>query len=194
MEAIAWFLEMFIKMKQFYKTEEEFQDTYSKLKLLMCPHCSVSGCLILHGYLYGYLENGMDRIKRGHRIFCSNRKRGIGCGRTFSILVSVFIKNFMISAHTLGCFLLKVTEGMSLAEAFRGSGTHMGQTSTYRLFRTFRYHQVRIRTLLTSLKDPPGLKHITDPAIGTILHLKTVFKQSSCPVSQFQYHFQTSFL
>lgn len=187
-------LEIFVKMKKFYKTEEEFKDFYVKLKLIMCPYCNVRGCLILHGYLYGYSETDMSRIKRGHRIFCSNRKKKHGCGRTFSILVSVFVKNFMISARTLWRFLEKVKEGTSLAGAFRDSGSHMGQTSTYRIFRKFRYNQVRIRTLLTGIKDPPGLKQVTDAAIQTIIHLKSVFRHSSCPVSKFQHHFQTSFL
>lgn len=193
MRVIRRLLEIFV-MKQFYKTEEEFRDFHANLKLIICPCCSVRGCLILHGYLYGYWETDTSRIKRGHRIFCSNRKRKKGCGRTFSILVSVFLKNSVISARSLWCFLENVKEGISLAKAFRDSGSDIGQTSTYRIFKKFRYNQVRIRTFLISVKDPPGLKHIADAAIQTIIHLKIVFKKSSCPVSQFQHHFQTSFL
>jgi len=179
-------------VKQFYETEEEFNDYYVMLKLLLCPHCQVSGYLILHGFLYGYSETDSSKIRRGHRIFCSNRQNKNGCGRTFSILVSAFIKNFMIAVNTLWCFLKKITEGLSLACAFRETGSQMEQTSPYRLFRKFKNNQVRIRTYLTGLKDPPGLKQIKDPAIQTILHLKSVFNHS--PVCQFQHHFQTSFL
>jgi hypothetical protein len=181
-------------IKRFYETEAEFEDFYIRLKLIMCPHCNIRGCLIRHGYLYGYSESDTSIIKRGHRIYCSNRNRKNGCGRTFSVLVSVFIKNFMITANTLWRFLKKVTEGKSLAGAFRESGGPIDRSSIYRIFKRFRDHQVRIRTYLVRLKDPPKLKHIKSAAIQTILHLKIVFKQSSCPVAQFQHHFQASFL
>jgi len=181
-------------MKRFYKTEAEFEDFYLKLKLTMCPHCNVRGCLILHGYLYGYCENDMSIIKRGHRIYCSNRNRKNGCGRTFSVLAAVFIKNFMITANTLWCFLEKISEERTLVSALRESGSCIGQSSIYRIFRRFSDHQVRIRSYLSRIKDPPGLKHITSAVVQTILHLKSVFNKSCCPVAQFQHYFQASFL
>ena len=181
-------------MKRFYETEAEFEEFYVKLKLTMCPYCKVRGCLILHGYLYGYCEDGMSTIKRGHRIYCSNRNRKKGCGRTFSILLTVFIKNFIISANTLWRFLEKISEEKTVVRAWRESGSPIGQSSIYRLFRRFSDQQVRIRSYLTRIKDPPGLKHITSAVVQTILHLNSVFKQSSCPVAQFQHYFQASFL
>jgi hypothetical protein len=187
-------LEINIKVKQYYKTEEEFKDIHARLKLTLCPHCNARGFLILHGYLYGYSETGMERIRRGHRIFCSNRKMKKGCGRTFSILISVLIKNFILSTETLWCFLDKVKDGMSLAESFRASGSDMSDGAIYRILRKFRHNQVYIRTLLTGRRAPPDIKHVKDPVIQTIIHLKTAFNGSLCPVSQFQYHFQTSFL
>jgi hypothetical protein len=83
-------------MKQrYYRTEEEFEGIRSRLKNNPCPHCRITGCLILHGYLYGYKEDtSSKKVKRGHRIFCNNRlnRKVKGCGRTFSILISGFIK------------------------------------------------------------------------------------------------------
>jgi hypothetical protein len=181
-------------VKRFYQTEEEFQDYYEKLKLTMCPHCNTDGCLILHGYLYGYSETDTSVIRRGHRIYCSNRNRKKGCGRTFSILVSVFIKDFITSANSLWLFLKEIREEKSLMSTFRESGSAIGQASIYRLFKRFRHNQVRIRSYLTRIKDPPDLKHAKIPAIQTILHLKSVFKKNSCPVAKFQHYFQASFL
>ena len=160
----------------------------------MCPHCRQRGFLILHGYLYGYSEMGMSRIKRGHRIFCSDRNNKNGCGRTFSMLISGFIKNFVISAKTLWRFLDKIKDGMSPAGAFRASDSDMGTTAVYRVINRFKTSLSRIRTYLTRIKDPPKINHSKDPAILTIFHLKSVFEKSSCPVTQFQHHFQTSFL
>jgi hypothetical protein len=180
-------------IKRFYETETEFEDFYIRLKLIMCPHCNTMGCLIRHGYLYGYSETDTSSIKRGHRIYCSNRHQKKGCGRTFSVLASGFLKNFMISATSLWCFLLKIAEGLSFADAFRETGSLLREASPYRFIRKFKHNQVRIRTLLTGIKDPPVLNYIRDPVIQTILHLKYVFDQSPCPISSFQHFFQTSF-
>ncbi len=158
--------------------------------MVPCPHCHKRGFLILHGYLYGYGETSL--LKRGHRIFCSNRKNGSGCGRTFSMLLSRFIKNFMISARVLSGFLDRIRQGLCPAEAFRDLGTQMSKTSCYRILNKFRHNQSRIRTLLTRIKDPPGLSCIKNPVAQTITHLTAVFK--GCMVSKFQQYFQSSFL
>ena len=183
-----------IIIKQFYKTEQQFNSFYSRLKLHICPCCNLAGFLILHGFLYGYSEQGtVIRIKRGHRIFCSNRDKKQGCGKTFSIMNSGFIKNCMISATSIWKFLNKIKNGRSLANAFRQSGSDMKESSIYRIFREFKRKQSRIRTFLTQIKDPPEITHTNNPAIQTICHLASVFEDNACPISQFQYDFQTSF-
>jgi hypothetical protein len=181
-------------LKKYYKTENEFEKFHAKLKLYPCPHCHHTGYLILHGKLYGFTENDKSgQIIKGHRVFCSNKKKKSGCGRTFSIRMATFIKNHIVSAKTVSDFLDSIKDGKSRAEANRDAGGKMKASTVYRIFNTFRYHQVRIRTLLLRLKPPPRLKHVKDAAILTIVHLKSVFNESTCPVSQFQYHFQTSF-
>lgn len=174
---------------QFYSTKEEFKKVCSNLKNHACPHCNSSGYLILHGFLYGYGDS--ELIRRGHRIFCSNRNLKSGCGRTFSMLKSKFIKNFMVSAVVLSRFLKNISDGLCPAKAFKTSGSLMHKTSAYRLLNKFKYKQSQIRTLLTRINDPPDLMN-EDPLIQTIIHLIAVFK--GCIVSQFQQYFQVSFL
>jgi hypothetical protein len=185
-------------MKQrYYRTEEEFEGIRSRLKNNPCPHCRITGCLILHGYLYGYKEDtSSKKVKRGHRIFCNNRlnRKVKGCGRTFSILISGFIKNHILTALSVWSFLKNIKEKISLASSFRASGGIISDTGIYRIIRKFKENQVKIRTLLTRIKEPPSLKHTNNSAIQTIEHLKSAFSDSTCPVTEFQYHFQTSFL
>lgn len=154
----------------------------------------MSGYLILHGYLYGYAEHNLSKsIRRGHRIYCSNRNRKKGCGRTFSILIACFIKNFRITAFTVWSFLDQWIQGIPLSEAFRRSGVKMGTTCVYRIFKRFKTSQTHIRTVLTRIKDPPHLPNTKDPLVLTIFHLKRIFNKHSCPISSFQHYFQTSF-
>ncbi|MCP3921070.1 MAG: hypothetical protein GY714_00645 [Desulfobacterales bacterium] len=181
-------------LKIFYKTQEAFEELHAKLKLYPCPHCNHTGYLILHGKLYGFTESDTSgKIKKGHRIFCSNKKKKNGCGRTVSIRISGFIKNHIISAGTVSDFLDNIKDGKSLAEANRDAGNKMKGSNVYLIFKKFQYNQVRIRTLLLRIKAPPFANNVKNAVIQTILHLKSVFKENSCPVSQFQYDFQTSF-
>jgi hypothetical protein len=177
---------------KFYKTEADFTRFHAKLKLCACPHCLHIGYLILHGYLYGFTESdSAGKIRKGRRIYCSNRDKKNGCGKTFSILMTGFIKNHIVSSQTLSRFLSNIKEGKSKARANRDSGNKMKASTVYRIFNKFTDHQVRIRTLLSRLGPPPRIKHIKDAAIETIVHLQSSFQ--GCPVSQFQYYFQASF-
>ncbi len=178
------------KIKQYYSSEHEFNGFYQKIKMVLCPHCRQRGCLILHGYLYGYGDT--DIVKRGHRIFCSNRNKRSGCGRTFSMLRSVFMKHFMIGAGVLSNFLDKILQGFSIAQAFRQLDMQISQSSIYHIFKRFKKRQPSIRTHLLRINDPPALEGIKDPVLQTIFHLKSVFK--GCSVSQYQDYFQIPFL
>lgn len=183
-----------IMKQRYYRTEEEFEGIRSRLKHDSCPHCMKRGCLILHGYLYGYTEdNNAEVVRRGHRIFCSNRGKGKGCGRTFSILMVCFIRNHILTAISVWEFLKNIKEEISLAEGLRRSVSTISDTGIYRIIRRFKENQVRIRTLLMEVKAPPFLKHTKDSIIQTIAHLKSSFSDSRCPVTEFQHHFQVSF-
>lgn len=191
-----YFLKRGTMKQRYYRSEEEFEDIRSSLKNDPCPHCMKRGCLILHGYLYGYTEDiSSEVIKRGRRIFCNDRlKRKVkGCGRTFSVLIAGFIKNHILTALSVWGFLKNIKEDASLASSFRASGNAISDTWIYRIIRKFKDNQARIRTLLLSIKDAPAIKNTKDSVIQTIEHLKSAFKDTTCPVKEFQHHFQTSF-
>lgn len=179
-------------MLRFYKKQLQFQAFYLKLKLMICPHCNLRGCLILHGYLYGYSDRGNARIRRGHRIYCSNRYKKGGCGKTFSVLAAGVLPKFTVSADSLWRFLENIKNGLEPARAFRMTGCRMTQSAVYRLFKKFWDNQARIRSFLSRIKDPPAA-HVQSPAIQTILHLHSAFNDAACPITDFQCHFQTSF-
>lgn len=179
-----------VPIKACYTTEEEFKTFHSALKHMLCPHCRQRGYLILHGFVYGYGDT--DRARRGHRIFCSNRNQRSGCGKTFCLLKTLFIRQFMISARALSAFLDCLCQGLCPAKAGRILEPQMSKTSIYRIYHRFRNSQSRIRTLLKQVKDPPDIPGTNDPVVQTIFHLKSVFK--GCFVSQFQHFFQVSFL
>jgi len=179
-------------MLRFYKNKAQFQAFYLKLKLMRCPHCNASGCLILHGYLDGNSDRGNERIRRGHRIYCSNRHKKGGCGKTFSVLKAAVLPGLTIGAHRLWRFLENIKNGLNPARAFQMAGCPMVQSSAYRLVKKFIAAQTRIRSFLSRIKAPPPAQ-VQSPAIQTILHLHRVFGDTACPITDFQCRFQTKF-
>jgi len=189
---IKEYREKIIKLQRYYKTEKEFKIIHQKLKLYNCPHCKKSGSLILHGYLRGNSEDiCTETIKRGHRIFCSNRRKQgrNGCGKTISILLSFFIKHFTITTHTVWTFLDNLKRGLNRLRAL--GHTDLVASSIYRIYERFKHNQTVIRTLLSRIKKPPDLNTVQDPVIATIIHLESAFKKH--PITRFQYYFQAPF-
>ena len=141
---------MTFKPIKFYKRAADFQRFYHRIKLIRCPHCQKSGHLILHGYLLGYDErsNHLKTI-RGRRIFCSNRDRRQGCGRTFSILAAHILKNFTITTLSLWNFLNNIVLGMNKHAAFGFLQLPFSSSSIYRFYQHIYIRQQKIRTLLS---------------------------------------------
>ena len=69
----------------FCRDEAEWAAIVERLKLTPCPHCRTVGTLIRHGVLTGFDDSSSRRTVRARRIFCSNRHRRCGCGRTVSV-------------------------------------------------------------------------------------------------------------
>lgn len=179
----------------FYKRESDFLEFYHQIKFVHCPHCQRTDQLILHGYLSGYDDRSSNkRITRGHRIFCSNRNRRQGCGRTFSILAAHILKNFTITTKNLWDFLNNILQGMNKFIAFSILNLPFCASTIYRLYQKINLRQNTLRTLLVKISPPPANVPSRNPLIKTILHIKSAFGRDSNPLSAFQSYFQTSLL
>ena len=176
---------------KFYKNDPDFKKFHYQIKLIACPHCQITGCLILHGYLYGYDEkNSHQQIIRGHRIFCSNRNQRPGCGGTFSILASHILKNFTITTQSFWDFLVNILKGLNKFAAFSLLKLPFSTSSIYRLYQRIKLCQPHLRTLLLNKIPSPVDVPSPNPLIKTILHIKSAFKYNPDPLSAFQSHFQ----
>lgn len=185
---------MRFKARQFYSSQEDFLRIHFGLKQTVCPHCRLTGYLNLHGYLRGYDEKIYGkRIIRGRRIFCSNRGRRRGCGCTFSILAAGVLKKFIAGAKSFWRFLNNIAGGLNKIQSFKPAMPNFSQSSCYRFMKKFQITQSKIRSKLLRLCPPPVCASQT-AVIQTIFHLRAAFKNSVCPITAFQKHFQTAFL
>jgi len=179
-----------------YIAKDEFHKFRTSIKLTNCPHCRKIGMLILFGYLRGYNEKHNKNI-RAHRIFCSNRNKRTGCGKTFSVYYSNFIKNITIGSDIGWQFLenMLITEHIekSYLNLISLSSISLELSTLFRFWKKFITSLYKIRTNLINTFSLN--KTITKNAtLETINHLSTHLSYSAkSPISV--YHiFQESFV
>ena len=86
----------------FYRDEHEWAALVERIKRTPCPHCRVAGALIRHGSLVGFDDTSPRRkTLRARRLFCSNRGRRPGCGRTVSVWFAVNVRRIDALRHPL---------------------------------------------------------------------------------------------
>lgn len=181
-----------IQLPRFYQTESDFKTIHHQLKLTPCPHCDQVGTLNLHGFLIGYDINGHHGLKRGHRIYCSNRGRRPGCGKTFSIHLFTLLKNFIISSDLIWKFIHNIFKGLNTFQAFDSLKSKFKTSTAYRLLNTIKINQSRIRTQIFIKRSKP--KYSPSPLTETIQHLRDVLTHHKNPVASYQIAFQTPFI
>ncbi len=175
-------------------SQEEFEAVHGKLKMTACPHCKSVGNLIRHGYLRGYDEKHQrEKTVRAWRVFCSNRRRATGCGRTFSVWMADKIKRLLLTADALWTFLKQAVVTGNRFQAFRNLNSGLSDSAPYRIWKRFGEAQSAIRTALGRQCRPPEVAS-EQPAEHTLAHLEAAFGDRPCPIAAFQAGLQTSFM
>jgi len=154
----------------------------------------VTGCLNKHGKRKRFDDRTGEETICAARIFCNNRGRMGGCGRTFPYVLIEHMCRYVVSCATFWAFLLLLLAGSNTKDAWEKSASAFCLDTGYKLRSSFIKSQSHIRTLLRKLGPPVPCRRITDPVLQTIQHLKNAFRLSSCPISSFQLRFQKAFL
>ncbi len=164
------------------------------IKHTPCPHCRRTGNLILHGYLYGISECRSHKITRGRRIFCSNRNKRTGCGRTLSCFLAQYIYRSLLSTTTAWEFLNAYKSGLSLEKAYLTLNPLciLSFTTFMRFWKKFTLNTSGIRTyILHHYTQPPG--SFKSHVIETIHHIAHCLHHSELdPLAHYQIMAQDS--
>jgi hypothetical protein len=172
----------------FYRSEAEWTAIVERLKLTACPHCRTVGTLIRHGTLHGFDDSSHRKTVRARRIFCSNRHRRPGCGRTVSVWFVEKIRRLSLTTRTLWKFLKKAVAG-SITAAIRETDCPRSDRTCRRIWSRFQRGQSAIRTALLSRGPPPDLPTASSrqpAAAQTLAHLQAAFPHADCPIAAFQ--------
>jgi hypothetical protein len=163
----------------------------ARLKGEVCPHCGRQGTLNRHGWLLGSEETGSGKqARRGRRLYCSNRGRREGCGRTVSVRPGDLLKGLRTRSGPLWRYLRRLMEGRTPARAWEGLGKSFSLESAYRYKRRFLQCQHRLKELLCRERSPPlGAVGTLGALLG---HLESVLGGSEDLIRDFQIRFQES--
>ncbi len=167
----------------------------AKLKTRACPHCKQVGRLIRHGFSRGYdQKHRREKTVRAWRVFCNNRLRTAGCGRTFSVWIADKIKRLFLTADNLWAFLQQAILTGNKIQAFRELQSGLSDSAPYRIWKRFHHAQSAIRTALRPLCEPPEISS-QQPAALTLAHLEAAFSRHPLgPIAAFQVTLQTFFV
>jgi hypothetical protein len=161
------------------------------LKGRRCPYCETCGTLNRHSRRVGNDPQCVaGQSVRGRRVFCSNRSRRAGCGRTFAILLCRILPRHTVTAPLVWKVASAVLAGSSIKAAWEASGVLLALETFYHFFQRFRRRLAALRTALFGLGRPPAGCATTDPLVQTLEHFRRAFGSHECPLAAFQSRFQ----
>ncbi len=172
--------------KRFAADEAELGALGLQLKQWRCPHCGREGALIGHGWLRGYAEHGGEGVIRGRRVFCLNRFRRGGCGRTFSVLIASVLRGFVVRAGTLYRFASEVLGGRNAqgGVAVCGRGGAIGVERIPAVAAAGSGASVAPSAAVPE-SAPPDCVH-DEPLAGLLAHFAAAFPGVGCVLSAYQ--------
>jgi hypothetical protein len=184
------------EQRWFCRSEQEWSTLAERLKQMPCPHCKAVGTLIRHGFLRGYDERDSQRKTiRARRVFCSNRHRRRGCGRTFSVWNAHKIRRLSLTAHAVWRFLQRAVAGSIAAASRFVADCRRSDRTWQRIWKRFDLGQSKLRTALSACCPPPDQPaESRRPATQVLAHLQAAFPEADCPIADFQHTTRTFFV
>jgi hypothetical protein len=149
-----------------------------------------------HSKLYGNdpsSTDGQGRVQRGQRVWCCNRGRRGGCGRSFSIFLAEVLPRHTVTGPGLWRLLDRWRAGGSIKAAAEALALPFALETLYHVLHRVRRQLAEVRSRLFR-EQKPAVSAQTDPLLQTVEHLRRLFPQSVCPVTDFQLHFQRPLL
>lgn len=160
--------------------------TFFALKTRACPHCRRAGHLNRHSLLRGNDPGDPGAsLLRGQRVFCSNRGRRGGCGRTAPLFLAAILPGHTVSAGCLDTLLEAMRRTQSLRAAAHSLRLPFPLETLYALLRRMRLRLSRIRTGLFGAGPPPAACAHADPLLHAFEHLRALFAAHPCPGAAF---------
>lgn len=104
-------------MQIYYTSLQAIKQQTMQLDNECCFHCKQSDQLVSHGYIYKK-QQCAEPIAIGKRVFCSNRNRYAGCGRTMRLYLDAMVRYLNYAGSHVVAFVLALMTGMTVQCAY----------------------------------------------------------------------------
>lgn len=184
-------------MQQYYPDLQAIDLQTRQLEHERCPHCQHAQ-FVSHGYVY-QKRSGAEPEAVGKRVFCSNRNRHTGCGRTMRLYLDRALRYFHYSGSQLLAFVLTLLTGQSVQQAYCHATGCPEPRQAWRWLRRLQRHLPAYRSLQHSPSLPEIPSATPDQRVAprsllasTFIWLKQRFGTPLC--CRFQSQLQRPFL
>ena len=145
-------------MQRYYASLQAIDQQTMQLDHAHCVHCKQAHQLISHGFVY-QKQTHAEPAAIGKRVFCSNRNRHTGCGRTMRLYLDATVRYLHYAGSQVVAFVLALMAGMTVQRAYdRATGT-ADPRNAYRWLNRLGAQLSTYR----SLSHQPRLQNVDDP-------------------------------
>lgn len=145
-------------MQIYYRSLQAIEQQTRQLAFAQCVHCHQRRQLVSHGFIRKK-QVGAEPVAVGKRVFCSNRDRRTGCGRTMQLYLDVTVRYLHYAGSALVAFMLSLIGGASIHRAYLQATGCATPRNAYRWLKRLDAQLSCYRSLL----HRPVLHHLAAP-------------------------------
>ena len=185
-------------MQRYYPSLQAIEQQTMQLDHAQCTHCQQAHQLVSHGFIRKK-RVGAEPEAVGKRVFCSNRQRHTGCGRTMRLYLDSAVRWLHYTGAQVVAFMLALMAGGTVQQAYGQATGKADPRHAYRWLHRLGAQLSCYRSLAhrPPLQDagvppagnPPGRRRL----LASTFHL--LLQRFGPPLcANYQRHIQQSFL
>lgn len=175
---------------RFFSSTAEIFKFFESISILQCPHCMKSGFFKRHSKIYRIFNKSEFN---GQRLFCSDRGKNKGCGKTIPILLATYLPSTKFYVSYIWDFFKHYSCDKTIISSWEEAGYNAYVKSPYKFVQKIKQSFSKTKTLLSSICKPPVAQY--SKSIFVIYnHLIKAFPHSNNPLKEFIIRFNTSII
>jgi hypothetical protein len=177
-------------MLRFFSSLDSLMTSIERLYLWTCANCNKVGSLRRHSHYFRVDPKGKEPIHHGQRVFCSNRYKNKGCGKTFTLQISVKLPRLHHLTKDINDFLLHYSDSQNAIKSWKASVSYYACIcQPYRLLSFIKKSLPKLKAALGLLTKPPdGI--FANPVLQVIKQLILTSPNIDSPVQWLILHLQ----
>jgi len=186
-------------MQFYYPSLCAIEQKTMQLAHAQCVHCQQTQQLVSHGFVYKKQAHAAPQAV-GKRVFCSNRRRHTGCGRTMRLYLDSTVRWLRYAGAYVVAFILGLIAGRAVQQAYgQATGTDDPRHAYRWLHRLgaqlSRYRSLSHQPLFQDAEASPATANRPVRTRLLVSTCKQLLQRFGAPLcAQFQQQTQQSFL